>query len=33
MTKLKIKDAILKWDSEHPDFVGTQADVGESLKS
>ena len=27
MTKLKIKDAILKWDSEHPDFVGTQAEM------
>lgn len=27
MTKLKIKDAILKWDSEHPDFIGTQAEM------
>lgn len=27
MTKLKIKDAILKWDSEHPDFVGTQDEM------
>lgn len=27
MTKPKIKDSILKWDSEHPDFVGTQAEM------
>lgn len=31
MTKPSIKDSIIKWDSEHSDFVGTQAEMSRRI--